>query len=119
MAALLTSTHAWGFEAHKFIMERAIDLLPAEIRPFFEQHRSILIERAIDPDTWQVAGFNDQEDPNHFLDLDWEGYGKVCTPGCRVITRQRWPSLAGGARGRQRQSAVARRGNGWQPSTGV
>ena len=28
--------HAWGFEAHKFIMDRAIALLPAEIRPFFE-----------------------------------------------------------------------------------
>jgi hypothetical protein len=76
VAALPTSTHAWGFEAHKFIMERAIALLPAEIRPFFEQHKSALVERAIDPDTWQVAGFNDQEDRNHFLDLDWEGYGK-------------------------------------------
>src|SRR5207342_2219625 len=30
---------AWGFAAHKFIMGRAIDLLPAEIRPFFAEHR--------------------------------------------------------------------------------
>ena len=76
LAATPTPTHAWGYEAHKFIMERAIDLLPLEIRPLFEQNKSTLIERAIDPDTWQVAGFDAQEDSNHFLDLDWEGYGK-------------------------------------------
>jgi len=76
VAAMPTRTHAWGYDAHKFIMERAIGLLPAELRPFFEQYRSTLVERAIDPDTWQVAGFDDQEDPNHFIDLDWEGYGK-------------------------------------------
>jgi hypothetical protein len=76
VAALPTPAHAWGYEAHKFIMERAIGLLPPEIRPFFEQYKSTLIERSIDPDTWQIAGFDDQEDSNHFLDLDWEGYGK-------------------------------------------
>jgi hypothetical protein len=76
VTALPTPARAWGFEAHKFIMERAIGLLPSEIRPFFEQHTSALVERAIDPDTWQIAGFDDQEDSNHFIDLDWEGYGK-------------------------------------------
>jgi hypothetical protein len=76
LAATPTPTNAWGYEAHKFIMERAIGLLPPEIRPLFEQNKSTLIERAIDPDTWQVAGFDAQEDSNHFLDLDWEGYGK-------------------------------------------
>jgi len=67
--------HAWGFEAHQFIMDRAIALLPAEIRPFFEKYRSTLVERVIDPDTWQTAGFDDQEDSNHFLDIDWDGFG--------------------------------------------
>lgn len=66
---------AWGFEAHRFIMERAIGLLPAPLRPLFEKHRAILVERSIDPDTWRIAGF-DAEPPNHFLDLDWEGYGR-------------------------------------------
>ena len=66
---------AWGFEAHFLIMERAIALLPAELRPLFEKHRAKVVERIIDPDTWRAAGFAD-EDPNHFLDLDWEGYGK-------------------------------------------
>jgi hypothetical protein len=67
--------HAWGYDAHQYIMGRAIELLPAAIRPFFEQYRSTLVERAIDPDTWQTAGFDDQEDANHFLDIDWEGFG--------------------------------------------
>jgi hypothetical protein len=66
---------AWGFEPHRFIMERAIALLPAELKPLFEKHRAMVIERAIDPDTWRTAGF-DEEPKNHFLDLDWEGYGK-------------------------------------------
>jgi hypothetical protein len=68
-------THAWGFEAHKFIMERAIPLLPVELRPLFEAHRATLIERSIDPDTWRTAGFEHEEDSNHFLDFDWQGYG--------------------------------------------
>jgi hypothetical protein len=68
--------HAWGFDAHRFIMDRAIALLPPELRPLFEANRTTVIERSIDPDTWQNAGFDDVESPNHFLDLDWEGYGK-------------------------------------------
>jgi hypothetical protein len=76
VAAVPMRTQAWGYDAHRFIMERAIGLLPAELRPFYDLHRVSLIERAIDPDTWQSAGFDDQESPHHFLDLDWEGYGK-------------------------------------------
>src|SRR5688572_4203647 len=38
---------AWGYEAHKFIMDRAIALLPAELRPLFEANRTTLVERAI------------------------------------------------------------------------
>ena len=68
--------HAWGFDAHKFVMDRAIALLPPEVRPLFEASRAAVVERAIDPDTWQNAGFDEIESPNHFLDLDWEGYGK-------------------------------------------
>jgi hypothetical protein len=62
---------AWGFEAHKFIAERMIALLPAEIRPLFEQRRAFVIERAVDPDLWR--NIFDQEAPNHFVDLDHFG----------------------------------------------
>jgi hypothetical protein len=75
LLALPAPAHAWGFAAHHFIMDRAIALLPAELRPFFEARRAAIVERAIDPDTWRTAGFT-EEPPNHFLDIDWEGYGK-------------------------------------------
>jgi hypothetical protein len=73
--AWVPRAHAWGFEAHKFIMSRTIALLPAALRPLFDAHRDTLIERSIDPDTWRTAGFQVDEDPNHFVDLDWPGFG--------------------------------------------
>ena len=63
---------AWGFEAHKFIVARAIEILPEPLRPFFEANRAFVVERAIDPDLWRNAGFT-QEPPNHFLDFDAYG----------------------------------------------
>lgn len=65
---------AWGIQAHYYIMDRAIDLLPPELRPLFEANRARVVERMIDPDTWRTAGFED-EDPNHFLDIDVPEYG--------------------------------------------
>jgi hypothetical protein len=76
VAAAPTGVSAWGYEAHKTIMDKAIALLPPEIRPLFEQNRATLVEHVIDPDLWQTAGFDSVESPNHFLDLDWDGYGK-------------------------------------------
>lgn len=73
-AILLTpaAADAWGFEAHKFIVSRAIDILPAPLRPFFEANRAFIVERSIDPDLWRNAGFT-EEPPNHFLDFDAYG----------------------------------------------
>ncbi|HET9468583.1 MAG TPA: hypothetical protein VFO48_09235, partial [Vicinamibacterales bacterium] len=73
-AILLTpaSADAWGFEAHKFIVSRAIDILPAPLRPFFDANRAFIVERSIDPDLWRNAGFT-EEPPNHFLDFDAYG----------------------------------------------
>ena len=64
---------AWGFEAHKYILERAIGLLPAEIRPFFEKYRASIVEHAIDPDLWRNVGFDAEESPRHFVDMDAYG----------------------------------------------
>ncbi len=63
---------AWGFDAHRFIVSRAIDILPEPLRPFFEANRAFIVERAIDPDLWRNAGFT-EEPPNHFLDFDAYG----------------------------------------------
>jgi hypothetical protein len=75
IAAILvvpSSADAWGFEGHKFIVSRAIDLLPEPLRPFFEANREFIVERSIDPDLWRNAGFT-EEPPNHFLDMDAYG----------------------------------------------
>src|SRR4051794_38011709 len=64
---------AWGFAAHQFIMRRAIDLLPAELKPFFERHRDEVVLRVTDPDLWRNLGWPD--DPNHFMDFGVREYG--------------------------------------------
>lgn len=74
--AILTSgspAEAWGFEAHKYILDRAIALLPPEIRPFFEKYRVTIVEHAIDPDLWRAVGWDAEEGPRHFLDMDAYG----------------------------------------------
>jgi Zinc dependent phospholipase C len=69
VAAAPRPAAAWGFEAHKFIVERAIALLPPELRPFFEKNATYLVEHAIDPDLWRTAGW-EAESPRHFVDMD-------------------------------------------------
>ncbi len=70
--ALSAPLGAWSAEGHRLILGRAIALLPAPIRPVFEGQRAMLLERAVDPDLWRVAGF-DEEAPRHFLDCDAYG----------------------------------------------
>lgn len=77
MAALVavpSSSVAWGFDAHKFIADRMIALLPAELRPLFTERRAFIVERVIDPDLWRNVGW-DEEPPNHYLDFDYEAFG--------------------------------------------
>ncbi len=63
---------AWGFDAHRYVTGRALDMLPAEIKPFFEKHRAFIVEHSVDPDLWRNAGFED-EPPRHFVDMDAYG----------------------------------------------
>ena len=74
--ALLTAcprpAAAWGFEVHKYIMARAIPLLPPEIRPYFEKYQTSIVEHSIDPDLWRTAGWT-EEPPRHFVDMDAYG----------------------------------------------
>ena len=74
LLAVPSTVGAWGFDAHKFIADRMIALLPAELRPLFEQRRAFIVERSIDPDLWRNVGW-EEEPPNHFLDLDHEKFG--------------------------------------------
>jgi len=63
---------AWGGEGHRLILDRAIQLLPPELRAAFDADRAALLEHASDPDLWRIAGF-DEEAPRHFLDIDAYG----------------------------------------------
>ncbi len=72
--AFPASASAWGFEAHKFIADRMVELLPPELKPLFEKRRAFIIERSVDPDLWRTVGW-EQEPPNHFLDIDYAAYG--------------------------------------------
>jgi hypothetical protein len=67
-------TEAWGFAGHRLIMDKAIDLLPPELKPFFDHFRSDLLVRVTDPDEWRNIGWED--DPNHFLDFGVPEFGK-------------------------------------------
>jgi len=66
------NSRAWGFEAHKFIADRVIELLPPGLRELFERQRAAFVEHSIDPDLWRNVGF-EEEPPRHFLDLDAYG----------------------------------------------
>jgi hypothetical protein len=65
---------AWGTTAHRLIMARAIDILPADLRPLFVEHRDELVLRVIDPDLWRNIGWED--DPNHFINFGVKEFGE-------------------------------------------
>src|SRR6188768_4315634 len=67
------SLGAWGMDVHRLITKRAIENLPADIRPFYLQRIEFISEHAADPDLWRIVGLRGDmgdEDPNHFLDID-------------------------------------------------
>jgi hypothetical protein len=65
-------TLAWGESAQRLIVNHAVDTVPNELRPFFENNRKFLMDHVNDP-----LGLIDQhplERNNHFIELD--KYGK-------------------------------------------
>jgi hypothetical protein len=70
---LPSSASAWGFVGHRLIMSRAIDLLPADLKPFFTKNRDEIVARSIDPDLWRTAGWED--DPHHYLNFGVREFG--------------------------------------------
>lgn len=72
-AATPRPAYAWGYAGHRLIMDRAIDLLPSKLKPFFEHYRSEVVLRVVDPDLWRNVGW--EESPNHFLDFGVKEYG--------------------------------------------
>ena len=73
-------------------MRRAIELLPPELKPFFEQFKDEIVLRVTDPDLWRNVGW--EEDPNHFLDFGVDEYGTYPFEACRANTARRSRSSA-------------------------
>jgi hypothetical protein len=61
----------WGFRAHEEITRRAINALPADVRPFFELHARELVERSVEADKRRFA--DKLEGPTHYINIDRYG----------------------------------------------
>jgi len=64
---------AWGMDVHRLITRRAIEGLPADLKPFNMAKADFISEHVVEPDLWIVAGLSGKlgnEAPNHFLDFD-------------------------------------------------
>jgi hypothetical protein len=72
---LPTRASAWGFVGHRLIMARALELLPAELKPFYQRYHDEIVVRAVDPDVWRNAGF-EEEEPNHFINFGTREFGE-------------------------------------------
>ena len=81
--------HAWGFAGHQLIMRRAIELLPPELKPFYEHFRDDLHVRITDADVWRGVPWDD--DANHFVDFGVPEYGP---PPFAVLPREHGAALA-------------------------
>jgi hypothetical protein len=62
---------AWGANAQKLVINKAIDTLPPDIRSFFETNRSALVLHVTDP--LNAEATTPAEKHNHFLYLDKYG----------------------------------------------
>ena len=63
-SSLFAQTDTWGWEAHRYINNLAVDCLPTEMS-FFQDHRSYLREHSVDPDTDPLPGYY------HYIDIDY------------------------------------------------
>lgn len=84
-----SSAFAWGAAAHQLITRRAIDLLPPELKPFYEHYREEIVLRSNDPDLWRNVPWDD--DPNHFVDFGIPEFGK---PPFAELPREHGAALA-------------------------
>lgn len=68
---LPSSGLAWGENSHKLIVNKALETLPSELRPFFETNRAFLLQHVTDP--LEAASKVPAERKNRYLFLDRYG----------------------------------------------
>ena len=64
---------AWGNSANRLVVNRAVETLPLDIRPFFDANRSILLLHVNDPFGTSEKALTPAERRNQFLYLDKYG----------------------------------------------
>ncbi|PYU68005.1 MAG: hypothetical protein DMG49_17215 [Acidobacteria bacterium] len=64
-------TFAWGKNGHRLVVNKAIDTLPQDIRPFFESNLPLLSQHVTDP--LDAIAKSPAERHNHFILLDKYG----------------------------------------------
>ena len=62
---------AWGRNAHRLIVNKAVDTLPADVRAFFETNRGFLMQHVTDP--MDSLAKNPSEKREQFIALDKYG----------------------------------------------
>jgi len=62
---------AWGPNGDKLVVNKAIDTLPPDLRPYFEANRAFLVQHVTDP--LDAAAKTAAERHNHFIYLDKYG----------------------------------------------
>ena len=65
------SSFGWGDNAERMIVDKAVDTLPDEMRPFFQANRQFLIQHVTDPVESEAK--NPAEQRNSFIQLDHYG----------------------------------------------
>ena len=70
-AACPRCTEAWGRNAHRLIINKAVDTLPADVRSFFEASRGLLLQHVTDP--LDALAKNPAEKRSDFIALDKYG----------------------------------------------
>jgi hypothetical protein len=71
LALSLPSAQAWNGNALRAITNKAVDVLPGEVRPFFEANRRYIVQHVYDP--VESLNAHPQEKANHFIELDHYG----------------------------------------------
>jgi hypothetical protein len=62
---------AWGENAQKIVVNKAVDTLPSDVRPFFDANRAFLVLHVTDP--LAAESKTPSEKHNHFIYLDKYG----------------------------------------------
>lgn len=68
LAASPRSASAWGPAGHTTITEHALQILPKEIKPFYEANSRYIVAFCMLPDDWRLT--DSSSGPNHYIDLD-------------------------------------------------